>query len=349
MLLTVLMPVYNAEQYLNEAIDSILNQSFRDFEFLIIDDGSTDNSVKIISSYNDRRIRLVRNDCNKGLIYTLNRGFAIATGDYIARMDADDISISERLKIQMEYLLSHASVDLCGCSSTSFGSVYKDKKQYFPLTSEMIKAEALFNSPFNHPSVIMKTSLARQYKYKEEYKYAEDYALWQEMIGDKRKMVNLPYILYKYRKYGGSQTDIGVKDRQKRFAIISKIQTIGCRRLGINNDLEGIKLHYYLSLTNNILDMKIDKSIIVSINSYFNKLLVRNKNIQYCKQSALLMILGKIWLKVVFYKRAELDFKSKCAMLNNKLIMWGIIYMILLELNYKIHTALLPIRCRLNQ
>ena len=98
--ITVLMPVYNAGKYLREAIDSILNQSFSDFEFLIINDGSTDNSKNIIESYNDQRIKFIENDKNSGVIFSLNRGLDLAKGGYIARMDADDISLRDRLKIQ---------------------------------------------------------------------------------------------------------------------------------------------------------------------------------------------------------------------------------------------------------
>ena len=102
--ITVFMPVYNSERYLKEAIDSILNQSYKNFELLIINDGSTDSSIDIIKSYNDSRIKLINNDCNKGLPYTRNLGLKLAKGDYIAIMDSDDISYIHRLKKQIEFL-----------------------------------------------------------------------------------------------------------------------------------------------------------------------------------------------------------------------------------------------------
>ena len=101
------MPVYNAEKFLAEAIDSILQQSFSDFEFIIIDDCSTDSSVAIIESYKDARIRLYRNNVNSGISYSLNRGIELATTELIARMDADDVSYPQRLQIQYDYLLAH--------------------------------------------------------------------------------------------------------------------------------------------------------------------------------------------------------------------------------------------------
>jgi len=103
-LVTVLMPVYNAERFLSEAMDSILNQTLINFEFLIIDDGSHDSSLKIIRSYDDPRIRLVQNEKNLGISATLNKGINLASADLIARMDADDISYPERLQKQYDYL-----------------------------------------------------------------------------------------------------------------------------------------------------------------------------------------------------------------------------------------------------
>src|SRR4030067_2802339 len=101
---TVLMSVYNGEKYLEKAINSILNQTFTDFEFLIVNDGSTDGSVKIIESYNDHRIRLVHNEANIGLINSLNKGLDLAQGEYVARMDCDDISLTERLPKKVSFL-----------------------------------------------------------------------------------------------------------------------------------------------------------------------------------------------------------------------------------------------------
>src|SRR5690242_1454586 len=106
-LLTVLMPVYNAERFLREAIDSILAQSLQQFEFLIIDDGSTDSSVDIIRSYTDSRIRFIQNERNLGISATLNKGIELSKTELIARMDADDISYPTRLEKQYQYFLTH--------------------------------------------------------------------------------------------------------------------------------------------------------------------------------------------------------------------------------------------------
>ena len=111
---TVLMPVYNCEKYLRESIESILNQTFKDFEFLIINDGSSDKSAEIVESYNDNRINFVQNEKNIGLAASLNRGLDIAKGEYIARMDADDISLPERLEKQVRFMETNPQIGICG-------------------------------------------------------------------------------------------------------------------------------------------------------------------------------------------------------------------------------------------
>jgi glycosyltransferase involved in cell wall biosynthesis len=123
--ITVLMPVYNAEQFLREAIDSMLNQSFRDFEFLIMDDGSTDSSISIIQQYQDPRIRLIRNEKNLGISPTLNKGIELASSDLIARMDADDISYPDRLQKQYDYMMAHPD---CALLSAWARVITHDKK-----------------------------------------------------------------------------------------------------------------------------------------------------------------------------------------------------------------------------
>ena len=116
-MITVLMSVYNGEEYLRIAIDGILNQTYNDFEFIIINDGSTDQSRNIICSYTDKRIKLIDNDKNNGLIYSLNKGIENASGKYIARMDADDISLPTRLQKQFDYLESNKHFALVGSSA----------------------------------------------------------------------------------------------------------------------------------------------------------------------------------------------------------------------------------------
>src|SRR5688572_768328 len=114
-LISVLMPVYNAGPYLKESIESVLAQTYDNFEFLIINDGSTDSSEKEILSYNDVRIHYVKCETNSGLIATLNQGLALATGKYIVRMDADDICRPQRFEKQVRFMENHPEIGICGC------------------------------------------------------------------------------------------------------------------------------------------------------------------------------------------------------------------------------------------
>ncbi len=151
------MSVYNGEKYLREAIDSILGQTFKDFEFLIIDDGSTDSSVEIIRSYADPRIRLIQNEENIGLSRSLNKGLKLARGEYIARMDADDISLPRRLAAQVGLLDKQPDIGLVG---TSIQLIDCDGERMHvhrvPTTHAQILWALCFTTPLAHPSVVFR-------------------------------------------------------------------------------------------------------------------------------------------------------------------------------------------------
>ena len=201
--ITVLMPVYNAEKYLAEAIDSILNQSFDNFELLIINDGSTDNSEKIILSYSDNRIRYVKNEKNIRLIATLNKGIEVAKGKYIARMDADDVSLLNRLRVQFEFMESNPDVALCGSWFELIGDRTGIAK-YVPGHNE-IMMRMLYQCHFCHPSVVMRKSMIDTFevKFDAAYIHAEDYEFFVR-IGEKYKLANIQTALLKYRIHGKS-------------------------------------------------------------------------------------------------------------------------------------------------
>jgi glycosyltransferase involved in cell wall biosynthesis len=206
---TVLMPVYNGERYLKEAIESILDQTFTDFEFLIINDGSTDRSVGIIESYADSRIRLVDNGENLGLIKTLNKGIDLTRGEYIARMDADDISLPKRLEKQVGFMDSHPKVGICG----TWARIIDERGLIKGLRKVPAGRTALTlcwrPSPFIHSSCIMRSTLLQKNKYSLEYPHAEDYALWLT-LSRTTGFHNLDEYLLLYRIHG---TNIGRKER----------------------------------------------------------------------------------------------------------------------------------------
>lgn len=199
-LISVAMPVYNGEKYLAEAIDSVLEQTFTDFEFIIIDDGSTDNSLQVLQDYQkrDARIRLIVRE-NRGLSTTLNDIIELAQGKWIARMDQDDIALLHRFERQLQWV-EKTGADICGSWVQFFGTSDKRILKH-ATTDEAIKMELLFGSPFAHPTVMMKTELVRKLRYDSFWDKAEDYELWVRAACAGWKMTNVPEILLNYRQH----------------------------------------------------------------------------------------------------------------------------------------------------
>lgn len=220
---SVVMPAYNAEKYLREAIESVLSQTFTDFEFIIINDGSTDNTKDIILSYEDLRIVYLENERNSGICVTLNKGLDVARGKYIARMDSDDISLPERLAKQVEYMESHLEIGALGTDFEVFGEDIKSYVFTQLHTPEECKAGLLFNSCFAHPSVMIRRSVLdiNGLRYKDEYRGLEDYELWWQ-ISKYSKLNNLSTPLLKYRHHKGQETrNVGQKVKSSFESFIS--------------------------------------------------------------------------------------------------------------------------------
>jgi glycosyltransferase involved in cell wall biosynthesis len=194
--ISILLPVYNAEAFLRETMDSILGQTFPDFELLAMDDGSTDRSAEIIHSYSDPRINYV--SCPHDFVSTLNRGIEMAQGKYIARIDHDDLMTPERLKIQYNFMEVHPEIAACGACMQTFGNSsytinvlteHNDIVQYMILGNPMANPTAFYRR-----SVLMEHNI----RHEEGYSFADDYKLWSE-IAKVGKLANIPKILTKYR------------------------------------------------------------------------------------------------------------------------------------------------------
>jgi glycosyltransferase involved in cell wall biosynthesis len=213
---SVVMSVYNGAAYLKAAIDSILAQTFADFECIIIDDGSTDTTKKIIRSYADSRIRLVE-QTNHGLVFSLNQGLKLARADLIARMDADDISLPERLTHQVAFLDAHPDHVLVGCG-LSFIDAQGHELYPSPLlvNDPEIRLEMLVRCPFAHGSVMYRHEPALQAGgYRQAAWPAEDYDLWHRLSAF-GKFANLDSILFQYREHaaGISQSNQAIQVAQ---------------------------------------------------------------------------------------------------------------------------------------
>ena len=223
-LVSVLMPAYNAADYLPGAIESVLKQTYSNFELIIVDDGSTDNSSQVVDSFYDARIRLVQSKKNEGLARVRNKLVQLATGDYFAWLDADDLALPERLQTQVEYLENNSAIGFCGSNVKTIG----EKKQHiwrYPTDSEEILAYALFANPFATSTLMVRSEFRPILKFSTDFPPAEDYEVWERLLR-KTRAINLKLPLTLYRVHPG-QTSKSLSENIKRA--VSAVQR---RQLG---------------------------------------------------------------------------------------------------------------------
>lgn len=219
--ISVIMPAYNAEKYIAEAIDSILGQTFGDFEFIILNDCSTDRTEEIILSYDDPRIVYLKNEQNMGVAATLNRGLEIAKGEYIARMDADDISLPERFEKQTTMLNKDCLLAAIGSNAIIFNE--DGTKQYtnVPVGFRNIKITMPISNPFIHPAMMMRKSMLTGLEYDSVFEGREDYRLWM-CLSQRYAMDNLPDRLLKYRYHTNQVTQKQDPHKQHKHFYLKK-------------------------------------------------------------------------------------------------------------------------------
>jgi hypothetical protein len=221
-LVSIVLPVYNCEQYLGDAVESLIVQSFSSFELIIIDDGSTDRSPDIIGSFNDERIRVFR-QANQGLAATLNRGISLARGKYIARQDQDDLSRPDRISLQVAYMEGHPDCVLLG----SWAQIMEadrlvERFHRHPVDELLLRYQLLFNNPFVHSSVLLRRSALLKvggYTTDPDRQPPEDYELWSRLsrIGS---VANIGEVLQIYREIPGSMSRIGPSPFKRRLIMI---------------------------------------------------------------------------------------------------------------------------------
>ncbi|MFQ5686446.1 MAG: glycosyltransferase family 2 protein [Candidatus Scalindua sp.] len=206
-LVTVLMTVYNGAEYLKTSINSIITQTFTDFELLIINDYSADNSVKIIESFNDKRIVIHNNERNLGQTKSLNIGLKLARGKYVARMDADDMAFSFWLEKLVKFFEKHQEYAAIGAQAIVIDSTGRTKKtRMVPGSFHEITFRIFFDSPMNHVSVLLNRELIlKNGGYDEEFKVTQDYELWSSLIRNNYTITNISEVLVSYRVHSGSK------------------------------------------------------------------------------------------------------------------------------------------------
>lgn len=224
MLVSVLLPVHNGSAFIAKAVESIQRQTFTEFELLIVDDGSTDATPEIVKAIaaKDPRIRYLRKN-HGGIVGALNHGLDSSTGKYIARMDADDIALPERLKVQLSFMEAHAEVAACGMAIRKFRGQFPIfwMTERFPETERGVATRLLFNPPLMHPTTMIRSCILRGLGgYDAEYESAEDYELWSR-ISALHRITNLPQVGLYYRRSGGS---ISENRAQYQHRVASKVR-----------------------------------------------------------------------------------------------------------------------------
>lgn len=245
-LVSIILPAYNAQETIEEAINSIIQQTYKNWELIVINDGSQDNTDSIVKSFKDPRIKYYVNDGNKKLIYTLNRGLDLAAGKYIARMDADDISLPMRLEKQVNFLEKNPDYVILGGQITCFG-----KKGVIPmrvsLTDQELRQELLWHNPFAHPTVMMRTSTIKSNSiyYSVDYMHAEDYKMWTD-IARYGLLANLNEVVLRYRLSSSQVSQSSVKGmiettRRIQKEVRTEYDAVIPFSLESNLDLESLK------------------------------------------------------------------------------------------------------------
>ena len=204
-LVSVLMSVHNDLQYLRESVDSILNQTLGDFEFILVNDGSTDGSGDLLKDLSDPRVKLLANPSNIGLTASLNLGLDLARGKYLARMDADDLSEPPRLQRQVEFLEAHPQIGIVGCSRHLINEEGKTIAIAPAMEDDLaIRWKCLMGNPFAHPTVMIRRQVLLDYalRYDPSFRTAQDYELWTRLLPC-TVAANLPEALLRYRLRNG--------------------------------------------------------------------------------------------------------------------------------------------------
>lgn len=315
--LTILMAAYNAEKHLIETLDSIANQSNNNFNLLVVDDGSTDNTLSILETYDDPRFYILVNEKNKHLVASLNRGLEVIKSEYIMRMDADDIMVPERIERQINFMETNPDVDICGSYLKYFGNRQEHIK--LPISDEEIKANLPFHSIMPHATVVYRKKHLDEYqiRYSPKYIHMEDIDLWSRIFPYTRFAI-IPETLYLYRWDGQNITDKNAHTRRNREEEFFKDLY---ERLEIKIDLD--LLSAYLDYRNSI---KLDKSRIKKVLRFLGEIIIWNRNKG--------LVNHKFLCEKVKSERKRLFFISIDQNVNNALIFWRFPKLIFQNLRY---------------
>jgi len=311
-LLSVIMPVYNAERYVKQAIFSILDQSYKNLEFIIIDDGSTDKSLQVIESIRDDRIKLVKSGTNKGQIYTRNLGLQLAEGDYISQFDADDIAYPDKFKKQISFLERNKEIGMLGAWVKFIDKNGNRMKGGWKLKAkpEIIPSIMLFKNYFLQSTVVYRKDCIKMFSYREGFEVAEDYMIWLEII-EQFKCWNLQEYLVDYRIHSESVMNTLPL---RRLEMERKLFRWQFDKLGI--DITDNEMELHLLIKNDEPIKSIDT--LKQIESWLLKIDDKNREVLIYDPKILSRVLFNRWLKVCL-KASSIHFIMMYAFLTSKI------------------------------
>ena len=331
MKLSCIMANYNTDvKMLTEALESILRQSYLDFELIVVDDASTDNSKEVLEHYAeiDDRVRIIENDNNLGLAYSLNRAIKSSKGDYIARMDTDDIAIANRFEIQVKYLDENPDIDICGSFARVFGA-----KNYFSITpfygKEFCKVQLLYSSCLIHPTVMIRRKFLEDSNllYNTNYLCSQDFELWSRAI-EYGNIAMINQVLLYYRVHNGQ---ISSKKRllQRNYAIeICKNQI---EKIIKDISDEQMEIHLVLCGHNELTNSNVE-----NVFKWINNLIAHNKEIKVYDSYVLRKMLYNRMFNILMKSSLSSRSKLKVLLRHKSLLSITNIYSVLYRINYPI-------------
>jgi glycosyltransferase involved in cell wall biosynthesis len=306
---SIIMPVYNGNKFVSAAINSILKQTYTSFEFIIIDDGSTDETAKTVQTFMDNRILFIQNKVNKGLVFSLNKAIELAKGKYIARMDADDVALLTRIEKQVNFLEKNPKVALVGTNIQFLINNKLANKMRLPSTNKAAHCRLLFNTTFVHPSVMLRSEILKVYQYDAQAFPAEDYDLWVR-IAQNHQIANLNQTLLHCRLHNDN---IHLNTRETVLDSVSNIyKYVFKHSFSYAMTPEDIKTHQTLCLYRKDFSLELNKKIEL----WIIKIQQLNKQIGVFPDEVFNKQLAEIWIYyaynyIRFGKRNMNIFKSK--------------------------------------
>lgn len=305
-LVSVLMPCYNAEKHLEEAMTSILEQTYSNLEIIAINDCSTDKTGELLNrlALSDSRIKVFNNDTNLRLIETLNRGVTLCNGEYIARMDADDIALPLRIEKEVKFLEENKDHDIVSSLFLAFPTDKPSKQDlhHNPLKHEDLKAYMLFKSGICHPASMIRKRVFTELglKFEKEFLHVEDYALWSKAIYQ-TKIANIGEPLLLYRVH---QNQVSSLHEELQLENKKKVYQIHCQKLGLAFDENSLDI--YASVAESVPSQS-SITYLEKCEDFMHQLITKNQNNNFCDMIFLQNMLSIHWLRLC--ANSQLGFK----------------------------------------